>query len=263
MSDAWPVAEKDAFGRAHGEDPLAAMGWDDPGTAVETGPVTTAAPPTHERALDLAPGAVPGAPRRPRILRAVVVTLVAVAFLGGIAALAVPRIVDAVQSIDDELGDQPFLPQGDDAPDATPPAGLQRESLVLGGNLVPALRRLQARSGASRVRLLRIAPDRIDAQVVTAERRMRMVQHRYTGETQVLSDTSSPGVASQATFSWSQIDASAPRRIVRRAVRGKSSRELSYLVLLDAGGLRWSAFLSSGAGFTAGADGRGVRRIGG
>ena len=47
-----------------------------------------------------------------------------------------------------------------------------------------------------------------------------------------------------------------------RAVRGKSSRDMSYLVLLDAAGLHWSAFLSSGTGFTANADGRAIRRLG-
>ena len=112
------------------------------------------------------------------------------------------------------------------------------------------------------MRLLRIAPDRIDAQVVTAEQRVRNLQHRYTGETQVLSETSAPGIAAAPSFAWSQVNPSAPRRITQRAVRGGSSRELSYLVLLNTGELRWSAFLSSGVGFTADAAGRDVRRIG-
>lgn len=246
------MAEKDAFGRDVGEDPLGAMGWEDTGIA---------APPTA-LAPESAPGAAPGTPRRAGVLRALISVVVVVAALGGVAVIAVPRVVDAVQSLEDELEDQPVVPRGADEPDATPPAGLQRGSLVLRGNLAPALRRLEQRSDGGRVRLLRIAADRIDAQVITPEQRLRNLQHRFTGETQVLSDTSAPGIGTAATFAWDDVDPSAPRRIVERAVRGKSSRELSYLVLLDTGRLRWSAFLDSGTGFTAGPDGRGVRPIG-
>lgn len=242
------VADKDAFGRDVGEDPIAAMGWEDSGIA---------APPTA-----LAPGSIPETPRRIGVLRALISVVVLVVVLGTVAVIGVPRAVDAVQSLGDELEDPPVVPRGADEPDVTPPAGLQRESLVLRGNLAPALRRLEQRSDGGRVRLLRIAPDRIDAQVITPEQRLRTIQHRHTGETQVLSDRSAPGIATLATFTWKDVDPSAPRRIAERAVRGTSSRELSHLILLDTGGLRWSAFLAGGTGFTAGADGRGVRRIG-
>ena len=257
------MAEKDAFGRDQGEDPLAAMGWDDSAVVSEPGAVATAPPPAHERAVGVAPGALPGAPRGPRLARALVAVVTVFAFLALVGAILVPRIVDAVQSLGDELEDRPFVPKGADEPDATPPAGLQRGSLLRRENLVPALRRLEERSGGGRVRLLRIASDRIDAQVITAKARLRNIQHRFTGETEVLSDTSSPGMSTRATFAWSEVNALAPRRITQRTTRGTSSRELSYLVLLDAGELRWSAFLADGTGFTATADGRGVRRIGG
>jgi hypothetical protein len=263
IGDASRVAEKDAFGRDVGEDPLAAMGWDDAGVATQSAPrESPQESPRHERATGLAPGAMPGAPRRAGVLRALISLVVVLVLLGTLAVIAVPRVVDAVKSLTDELEDPPSLPRGEDEPDATPPAGLQKGSLVLRGNLAPALRRLEQRSDGGRVRLLRIAPDRIDAQVVTPDRRLRNLQHRFTGETVVLSDTSAPGAGVLTTFRWNDIDASAPRRLAERAVRGRSSRELSYLVLLDAGGLRWSAFLASGSGFTAGPDGRGARRIG-
>ena len=230
-----------------GEDPLASMGY------VPAAPEARDAPRRRRRR---------GPRRGPGRARTLVSLAVLVGFLGVTGAVVVPFVVDAVQSIDDQLDDPSFLPKGEDEPDRTPPVGLQRESLVLRGNLVPALRRLEARSGDGRVRLLRIAPDRIDAQVITAEGRMRNIQHRFTGETQVLSDTALPGAATRGTFAWSAVEPSAPRRIVERALRGKSKRELEYLVLLDAAGLRWSAHLSGGDAFTARPDGRGVRRIG-
>lgn len=182
--------------------------------------------------------------------------------LVAVAVLMIAFGAVAVQSLSEDIEDPPTLPRGEDEPDATPPAGLQKRSLVLRGNLAPALRRLERRSGGGRVRLLRIAPDRIDAQVITPELRLRNLQHRFTGETQVLSDRSAPGAGTLATFTWKDVDASAPRRLAERAVRGGSSRELSYLVLLETSRLRWSAFLADGTGFSAGPDGRGARRIG-
>ena len=252
------VADKDAFGRDLEEDPLASMGWADEGTSAQTKTVEVdhAAPPApHTRTRTIRIG-------RPRMFRALFSTLVVLAFLGSVAAIAVPRIVDAVGSLEDQLEDGPRVPSGSGGSDEPPPSGLQKTSLVLRGNLAPALRKLEQRSGRGRVRLLRIAPDRIDAQVITADNRLRNLQHRWTGETQMLSDTSAPGSSALPTFGFSDINASAPRRVATRALEGKSSRELSYLVLNDAAGLRWAAFLSSGTGFTARADGRGVKRIG-
>lgn len=209
--------------------------------------------------------ALPAALRRPRLWPALGAALAVVALLAAIGAFAAPRAIDLVQSLSDEEQDASFLPSGrGGGPDTPPPAGLQRGSLVRRGNLVPALRRLEQRSGGGRVRMLRIAPDRIDAQVVTAERRLRTLRHRHTGETVVLSDTSVAASSAGATFAWDEIDASAPRRIIQRAVRGGSSRDLSSVVLHDAGaraGLQWSAFLAGGVGFTADAEGRRVRRI--
>lgn len=224
------MTEEDAFGRDLDEDAAAAFG---------------------------------AQPRRSPLPRAVVAVVTVLAFLAIVAAILVPRVVDAVQSIGDDVKDKPFVPKGAEEPDATPPVGLQRRSLLRRERLVPALHRLEARSGGGRVRLLRIASDRIDAQVITAKGRLRNIQHRFTGSTAVLSDTSSPGLSTRATFAWSEVDANAPRRITERTTRGTSSRELSYLVLLHTGDLRWSAFLADGTGFTAGADGSGVRRIGG
>ena len=187
--------------------------------------------------------------------------LVAIAVVAILATVTVPRIVDAAWRLKDQK--QAYVPKGTPEPDATPPAGLERGSLLRRENLAPGLRELEAHSGGGRVKVLRIASDRVDAQVITAKRRLRTIRHRFTGETLVLSDTSSPGLSPRATFAWSEVDASAPRRIIRRAARGTSPRELSYLVLADAGQLRWSAFLASGAGFSARADGRGVRPSGG
>jgi hypothetical protein len=191
-----------------------------------------------------------------RHTRTVVLAVVAI-----VAAITASVIVDTARSQKEQ--DKPFVPKGRDEPDATPPVGLQRGSLLVRENLAPALRRLEARSGRGRVRALRIASDRVDAQVVTARGRLRTIRHRFTGETAVLSDTASPVHSTRATFAWSEVDTHAPRRIAQRVLRDRPARELSYLVLLDSRALRWSAFLTSGADFSATADGRDVRRTGG
>ena len=93
---------------------------------------------------------------------------------------------------------------------------------------------------------------------------MRSFQRRFSGELQMLSDTSAPGLQRAPAVRWSQVNASAPRRIARRMLAGgRSSRELDYLVLLNAAGVRWSSFRTDGVHFTASPDGRTVSRVGG
>lgn len=147
-----------------------------------------------------------------------------------------------------------------DGPDVTPPVGLERGSLLLRGNLAPALRDLRRRAGGE-IRSLRIAPDRIALVVATTSGRVRAFERTWDGETAMLSDTDAAKAPALPTVAWAQVDPSAPRRIARRMIAGgRPSRAIDVLTLSAAGGTRWTAYLTDATGFVASLDGRSVRR---
>lgn len=245
------MAEPDPFGRTKGEDPLAEMGWSD----------VPAAPP------EVAPGATPearpqsgGGRRSPGVLGCLPVALFFAAVLVVIAAIAIPVVssiddaVDSVEEVSPNLPDAPPV----EAPSG-PPRGLQQRSMLLRGNLSPAVRNLRARLGG-RVSYVRIDAERVDVQVVNGNR-LRSAQARWNREPEVFPAVSA--TAAGATFAWSEFDPSAPRRIARAVTRrvGKPSGAFDYAVLLDAAGLKWQVFLRDGTHFVASPDGRTIDRI--
>ena len=127
------------------------------------------------------------------------------------------------------------------------------------GNLSPAIDRLRQLTKSSRVRLIRIDARNVIVQTALSGGRTRLAQANWKGEASVLS--TSPG-GGGTSFSWSQINLSAPNRVVRAATRGRRPSTFDYIVLIDAAGLRWSAFLKNNRGtFQANLDGTGVRKI--
>ena len=90
--------------------------------------------------------------------------------------------------------------------------------------------------------------------------RSRVARATWNGGGEVLS--TSPGGGGGTSFAWSRIDPSAPQRVVRAATRGRGARAIDYLVMTDASGLRWSAFLKGGGTFSAAPDGSAVSRVG-
>lgn len=266
------MADTDPFGRREGEDPLGAMGWSTEGTlAPDSGPADVAAPEQPDRAvrrrlrrLPDAPVGMPGMRRRSNrgcASAVVVLGLLAVAVAGGIGSL-----VDDVDTPGTERDEplprpaEPIAPDGQDSPPRAP-RGLERTSMLRRGNLAPALRRLRAITRSDRVDLVRVDAEQVLVTVELGGGGTRLAQARWDGEPEVLSTSPSGGGGS--SFAWSDVDPSAPARIVREATRGRASRSLAYLVLIDAAGLRWSAFLKGGGTFSASPDGREVNRIGG
>ena len=262
--------ETDAFGREKGEDPLAEMGWSAAGTptAPQTAADDVAPPELPDRAVARRTPAPParGRANRPGCLFALVV----LAMIGGLGAAVVPPILDAVDTVEEEIDDvMPSAPDVGDDPagggsseeqDAEPPAGLEPRSMLRRGNLAPALRRLERITGSSRVRLIRIDAEKVIVQTAASGGRTRLAQATWQSDAAVLS--TSPG-GGGTTFSWSQVDPSAPSRIARGATRGRRASDFDYLVLLDAAGLRWSAFLENDAGtYQAEPDGSDLRKIG-
>lgn len=252
----------DAFGNKVGDDPLGGLGA---GTSSPSG----------------MPGDEP-----PRRWPAIVAVLVAVALIGAVAAGG--ALLLAGSTADEEADDpapavaeapvpetpadpeRPAAPQRPAEPEppaaaqpARPPRGLQPGSLLRRANFTVALRRLRAEAKGE-PRNLRVEAERVDVQVVLRDGRLRSAQARWDGEVRVLSTTPTP-VGGLRGFPWSAVDRGAPQRLVRSAT-GRARRpatSFNYAVLLDAAGLRWSAFLKSGAAFIAAPSGRIERQISG
>jgi hypothetical protein len=288
------MADTDPFGRVKGEDPLKDMGWAAGETAAaHTVPteVTSAEAPdaaVRRQAGELPSGAAPsGVPGRRRRSSNVgcAFSVVVLGFIVAVFAVVVPAAIEGIDSADVEEtrpADEGGGAQGRDGSDGTggaeerdgsegdeerparparPPRGLERASLLRRGNLAPALRRLRRLTKSSRVDLIRIDAQSIVVTVPLSGGRTRLARATWDGEGEVVS--TSPGGGGRGSYPWSAIDPSAPNRIVRAATRGRSSSSFDYLVLIDAAGLRWSAFLKRGGGtFSASPDGSAVSRIG-
>ena len=281
------MEERDPFGREKGDDPLEDMGWsaseaappdagpadiaapeqpDDaakrqvthedlpgvPSDRISTPPPTGPAPKRDHRA-DYRPA--PGQQRRVRGCAAAgcLLPIIVLVFVIAIGAVVIGGLIS---SVDDELDD--IVPTVPDGPSGEAPQGLEPKSMLLRGNLAPALRRIQREAGTNRLRFLRISADRVDAQAAIDDGRTRLLQATWDGKVRVIATTPGGG---PANFTFSDVNASAPRRIVT-ASTGKRPERFDYLVLIDATGLRWSAFLKNGTHFTASPDGRDVSRVG-
>ena len=267
------MAETDPFGREKSEDPLAAMGWSGQsggteGAAAEIAPPASGYRPSGSTGTS---GGIPGQGRKSR--GGCIVTTIVLIFVLAFAGVIVPAVIDAIDTVGERIDEfTPTIPEAtEDRPggsgngngggrEARPPKALERASMLRRGNLAPALRRLQRITNSSRVRLIRIDAQNVIVQTAASGGRTRLAQATWKGDAAVLS--TSPG-GGASTFSWSQVEASAPNRVVRAATRGRGSSSFDYLVLIDAAGLRWSAFLKAGRGtFQADPDGGNVRKIG-
>ncbi len=162
------------------------------------------------------------------------------------------------------LPNVPTAPVAAPAGPATAPVGFGPGSLLKAGNLKRALALL--RSEGSRARSLRVAPERIDATIVTASGFIRQVQVTWEGKRTRFSQTG-PGFTQASTYALADLDAGAPARLTRSAVgRAKSSpSKMDYLVAIPNATATqgWVAFLKDGKGrYLADAHGRITRRIG-
>ena len=254
------MAERDPFGREHGEDSMAGMGWRvptepapaaaEPGSAaaVETPePEPQPASPVDPRARVPAPGR-----RRPRFngwraARLVIIVAVGVAIAGVSVRLGgtINRAIDPVQ---------PFEVDPEAAP---PPVGLDRESYLRRENFRTALARLR---GEGRVQSVRLTPDRITARLVSTERRV-VWNFRAGQDPQRV--VGAPYYDFDTTIVLSQIDPNAPARLAREAARRahRSVNDVDYMYIQrNVGRARWVLYFKDRAHYTADRHGRHVER---
>ncbi len=268
------MSERDAFGREKGEDSLADMGWSwstppsSPQPVSEPTPAPTPAasepaftaaptpPPAMSAGGPAGPGWTPGPPamvrlHRRRRRRGIIVPLV----LMGIVALAIGGATTAFQAGNSAFDDiqkavQDATASVVPAVPAETPAGVESGSLLRPAALAAAISKLPSKKILS----LRVAPERIDAQVLV-DGKMHVVQVRSDG---TVSDVETPVSSGGKTLKVSSV---APNRIVRTAAKraGRSAKRVSYLVLL---GDEWQLFFDDGLHYSASANGRKVRRVG-
>jgi hypothetical protein len=280
----------DPFGRRKDENPLAALGWDAGETASTAVPEPQPEPPpTPERPAARARPTAPADAERleallrsqlargagfglGRLVRAVVVLAVLFAV---VAAVMGSFIRPGVQRADDFARDlnPPGAPDaqrpgaGESSPSgrtqATLPArGLSVTSLLRPAAFGKAMRRLRT-GGYGRLTNLRVAPDRIDASMLTKDGRIRQVQIVPGGAARVLATTPT-GFAGAKTMSIAGIDRGAPSRLTRSAAGRlkQAAGRVDYLVYADFAGTRqWNVYFKGGQIFSADAHGQITRRI--
>jgi hypothetical protein len=206
-----------------------------------------------------------------RMVRALVVIVIVFAVLGGIISTLVGEGVDRADEFlrDLETPDVqvPAVPgSGERSPSgreqATLPArGLSINSLLRPAAFGRAIRRLRT-GGYGRLSHLRVAPDRIDATMLTKDGRLRMLQIVPGGRVNVL-QTSPGGFTGAPTMALKGIDAGAPSRLTRSAAGRleQPASRVDYLVLSDFAGTRgWNVYFKGGQIFSADARGRITRR---
>ena len=191
-----------------------------------------------------------------------------------IAATVVPNITRDIKDATDikiDLGGDPtpipFPGIGKDGKEkqskpAKPPVGLGPRSMIRPA----AFRRTMAdlrRRELGQVRSLRLAPERIDTQLLTSRGRLRSVQHTYAGDFQQFS-LSGGGLAHLGTVPFAKLDPAAPQRLVKAAAERihKSTSKINYLVASEFDGtVQWVAYFKGGQYFLADQRGEIVRRI--
>ena len=207
-----------------------------------------------------------------RLVRAVVLIVVVFAVLGGIISALVDEGVDRADRFVRELTppdvQAPAVPGADErspsgrAQATLPARGLTVTSLLRPAAFGRAMTRL--RTGRyGRLANLRVAPDRIDATMVTQGGRLRLLQIVPGGTVRVL-QTTPGGFTGAPTMSLKGIDPGAPNRLTRSAAErlGSPPSRVDYLVLTEFGGERqWNAYFKGGQIFSADVRGRIIRRV--
>jgi len=242
------MGDRDPFGREHGEDSLAGLGWRVPAepapaptAAVET-PEPEAASPVDPRAWVRAPS-----PRRRGGWRAARLAILAVlaVVIAGVSVRLGGSINEAINPV------QPLQVE----PEA--PVGLDRLSYLRPENLSAALARLR---GEGRVQSVRVAPDRMTARLVNSQRR---VVWNFRAGRNAQRVVGAPYYDFDTTIALSQIDPNAPARLVQAAAKRAHTTvdDVDYLYIQrNVGRARWVLYFKDRTHYTADRHGRHVER---
>ena len=199
--------------------------------------------------------------RRSGAGRGCLITIVVVLAIGGAALAGILSLVNSVDINTDGIEKAlkaPNVPQI-----AGPkPKGLEPDSLVRKANVAAALRQLSAMEDA-KLTNLRLAPERIDATLLTDQGRLRHVQITPGGKLERFGSDGSPGFDSVPTIRFSSLNPGAPQRLARRGAKeiGVPISELQYAVPQDISGkTRWVVYFTRSRYVIGNARGRFERK---
>jgi hypothetical protein len=267
------VPEYDAFGREVGEDTLGQ--WRQGSGALpeperpppEPRATPTPAPtPAAVTAGDPLGGTAAPAPRAsaPRVRRrgrrrgGKLILLLVVGYLG---FQLIGGLADRVRDVADTITVPKLSPPTPPTP-AEQPTGLGPRSLLRPAAFERALADIRRRD-IGRLENLRVAPERIDATLITRRGTLVNVQVSATEGYRRFSE-SGPGFTATDPIAFGRLDPNAPRRLTRAAAErlGRPVSTINYLVPSRSDGkVTWGAYFKNGAIFLADARGRITRRI--
>jgi hypothetical protein len=196
-----------------------------------------------------------GRSRRPRVVSRLIVLAVVVVAGVNLLAGAGSRVKDAVDGL-------PKFSVPTPAARAADPVGLQAGSLIRPEHLRNALAELRRRD-LGKLDTLRLAPERIDATLLSPRGTLISVQLRHDGEFRRFSE-SGPGFGGATTIPFARLDPRAPQRLVRAAAErlNRQPSQIDYLVpSISEGKVSWGAYFKGGAIFLGNARGKLTRRI--
>lgn len=268
------MPEYDAFGREIGEDTLQQWRQGSGPLPADPAPVPPKPPqpaPVSVSAGDPlggpapAPAAPPQQPRervvvapgmRPRRRRRGMARLIVLLVFGWIAFNVISGIAGKVDEVARTI---PDLSPAETEP---PPAGLERGSLLRPAAFKRAIAQIRRR-GEGKLQNLRVAPDRIDASLITDRGTLVNVQVSATDGYREFSE-SGPGFTASNTVPSSKLDTRVPMKLTVAAAErlGKPVGTINYLVpTMSDGKVVWGAYFKTGAIFLANARGKIIRRI--
>jgi hypothetical protein len=208
-------------------------------------------------------GGTPGITVRKRSAgRGCLVALIVLLAIGGSLVAGVIGLVSSVDvhtggSSSDSTTTGTVPAPKDEAPKAAP-KGLAGASLVRRANLAAALKTLRT-SGGGRITNLRVAPERIDATLLTSAGRLRNVQIKPGGKLERFGSDSGAGFDQTPTLPFAAVNPAAPQRLARAGAERirVAVSTLQYTVPVRvSGSVMWAAYFLRGRYVIGDASGR-------
>ena len=182
--------------------------------------------------------------RRSGAARGCLITIVVVLLIGGAAVAGILSLVSKVDINTD--GPEKAITAPEVEPGGPKPTGLGEGSLMRRADLAAALTQLRS-SEDTKLTNLRVAPERIDATLLTREGRLRHVQITPGGKLRRFGSDSGAGFDTVGTIPFSRLNPGAPQRLARRGAKeiGVPVTEVQYAVpLYHDGQVTWGVYFT-------------------
>jgi hypothetical protein len=182
--------------------------------------------------------------------------LIALVVLLAIGAAGIAGILSLVNTVDDATDGIESVLKAPEVDDGPKPTGFGEGSLMRPAAVKSALATLNA----DEVRLtnLRLAPERIDATLLTTEGRLRHVQIKPGGKLERFGSDGGEGFDKVPTIGFSKLNPAAPQRLARRGAKelGVPVSTVQYAVPQDIRGeVRWVVYFKRGQYVIGGPNG--------